>query len=289
MSVLLKIIIMGLATFWGIVFLSAFLSGWRAFAPVVTASSSKNPLRECYVAGFQICDFLKIKFTGTRAKQRIGQCAVIYGLKYAEYYYRLLVAKQISAAMLILVLGLCCAVFLDSVVIVLFTVIAAAGIVYYFETTIIDIMTERSQAIAKEFPTVLSTLALLVNAGLIVREAWDKISRTGNGVLYEEMRQAVLNMENGMPEMDAYMEFARRCRSDHVTKFASSLIQNLSKGNRELVQFLRQYAAESWQERKQEVRVRGEEASTKLLIPITIMMLGLMIMLCMPIMNGLGL
>ena len=288
MEIIIKLIVMGVATGAAGLLFSGLIMGQKRYAPLVQSVSAKDPFRGFYVAGFSLCQLLRINFASPRAQRRIAQCAVIHGEKYAEYHYRLLVAKQITIPLLVLVVALSLSVILDTPILILLALVAAAGVAYYFETTVTDIMTARSRAINREFPTVVSTLALLVNAGLIVREAWERISQSGEGVLYEEMRLAVLNMNNGVSEGQAYLDFARRCREESVTKFAASLNQNLTKGNRELVDFLRQYAAESWQERKQAVRVRGEEASTKLLIPITIMTLGLLIMLCVPIMSGIA-
>lgn len=281
-----KIIVMAAATACMAVFVVGLTTGRQRYGALVEGLSAKDPFRELYVVGFRLSELLRLDFKSRRAQRRIRQCAVIYGRKYAEYYYRLLVAKQVTVSLLILIVGLCLSVLLDEALLVLLAGAAAGGVAYYYETTITDVTKARSKSIGKDFPTVVSTLALLVNAGLIVREAWDKIGKNGDGVLYEEMRQATLNIENGMSETEAYLEFARRCDNEAVTKFAASLVQNLTKGNRELVEFLRQYASESWQERKQAVRVQGEEASTKLMIPITIMMLGLLIMICVPIMSG---
>lgn len=286
MNSIWKLPVMLLATGSSVLFFLCLSSGQKRFGALVEGLPAKDPLREFYVVGFRLTELLRLNFNSRRAKQRIRQCEVIYGKKYAEYYYRLLVAKQLTVPLLVLILGLCLTAVMDTPLLAGLALVSALGVAYYYETTITDITKARAESIRRDFPTVVSTLALLVNAGLIVREAWDKTGRKGEGVIHQEMRQAVLNMENGMSEVDAYLEFARRCDSEPVTKFAAALVQNLTKGNSELVEFLRQYASESWEERKQAVRVLGEEASTKLMIPITIMMLGLLIMLCVPIMSG---
>lgn len=280
-----QIVVMAGATLLSGVFLWALFTGQAEFSALVEGAGN-DPLRELYVAGFRLCQVLKVDFNSVKKRRRVRQSQIIHGEKYGEYYYRLLVAKQITMFLLVLIVGLCLAVVLNEVLVAGFGLIAAAGMVYYYESTIQDVVKARAKSIERDFPTIVSTLALLVNAGLIVREAWDKIGRSGEGVLYEEMRQATLKMENGTAEDEAYLEFAKRCGDEAVTKFAAALVQNLSKGNHELVLFLRQCSAERWTERKQAVRVKGEEASTKLMIPITIMMVGLMIMICVPIMSG---
>ena len=60
-------------------------------------------------------------------------------------------------------------------------------------------------------------------------------------------------------------------------------MQNLSKGNSELVEYLKQQGKESWENKKHNVRRQGEKASSKLLIPIGIMFIGILIIVVVPI------
>ena len=66
------------------------------------------------------------------------------------------------------------------------------------------------------------------------------------------------------------------------------LVQNLTKGNHELVSFLKQTSTESWEERKNIVKRKGEAAATKLMLPIGIMFVGLLIMIVVPIFTKIG-
>jgi tight adherence protein C len=164
---------------------------------------------------------------------------------------------------------------------------AACGY-WYADMQITDVMKARNESITRDFPEVLSQIALLTNAGMIMKEAWTTVSETGEGVLYEEMRTAVLNMRDGMPEVEAYVYFGNRCGQKSVKKFTSLLIQNLMKGNRELVDFLKLSATDSWEEKKQLVKQKGEKASTKLMIPIGMILIGILIMILVPILSNLG-
>ena len=187
-----------------------------------------------------------------------------------------------------LIIGLFVTALLQMPALSLLAVAAAGAIAYYYETTIMDEINVRKDDIAAEYPEITSKLALLVNAGMITREAWAKIAETGEGVIYEEMRRAVLDMQNGVSEMEAYLEFASRCNSEQVTKFISALAQNLSKGNKELVVLLRQFSDEAWNEKKQRARQKGEAASSKLLLPITLMFAGILVMICVPVFSNLS-
>ena len=95
-------------------------------------------------------------------------------------------------------------------------------------------------------------------------------------------------MNNGQSEIDAIYGFGNRCIIPEIKKFTSTIIQGLTKGNRELVAMLQEQSKEVWQMKKQLVRREGEKAASKLLIPICIMFLGILIMILVPIFTNLG-
>ncbi|MDR2665401.1 MAG: pilus assembly protein TadC, partial [Oscillospiraceae bacterium] len=71
-------------------------------------------------------------------------------------------------------------------------------------------------------------------------------------------------------------------------KFASTLIQGHIKGNSELAYMLKEQSREVWSDRRHNVRRQGEKAAGKLLVPITVMFIGILIMIVVPIFAGLG-
>ena len=250
--------------------------------------SKEHPLKDFYGFGLEILDLIHYPFKTPWDRKMIENCRIVYGERYAEYYYRIFLAQVITIPYMILVLSLILTVILGEGLILCLGIFLAAGVGYYFYSLISDVIHARTAGITSDFPEVLSKLALLVNAGMIMKEAWEKIAETGEGVLYQEMSIAIDEMRNGVPEIEAYLGFSRRCGQNEISKFTSTLVQNLSKGNKELVDFLKLYAAESWELRKHEARRKGEEASSKLLLPIGLMFGGLMIMVIVPIMSNLA-
>lgn len=143
---------------------------------------------------------------------------------------------------------------------------------------------KRSFYIQYEFPDFLNKLVLLINAGMTVPRAWEKIvsDRHNMTPLYEELNATYIEIKNGKPEISAYEDFARRCRVKEVTKFITLVIQNLKKGSREMVPLLRLQASECWEMRKNLARRLGEEASTKLVLPLMIMFVGILVIVVLP-------
>ena len=80
-------------------------------------------------------------------------------------------------------------------------------------------------------------------------------------------------MKNGVSESAAYENFGKRCGLPCYIKLGTMLSQNLQKGSRGLVGILEKEAVSALEERKNAAKKLGEQAGTKILFPM-IMMLG---------------
>lgn len=76
--------------------------------------------------------------------------------------------------------------------------------------------------------------------------------------------------------MRAYQEFAKRCDLQPYRKLVSLLVSGQKIGNRNLMDKLEEEAERVFLERKNTARKLGEEASTKLLIPMMLMLMVVM-------------
>ncbi|GEM_PF-108934 len=143
---------------------------------------------------------------------------------------------------------------------------------------------KRRLAIQMEFPEFVNKLTLLVNAGMTISKAWAKIVNDNkkDHILYHEMLYALGEIQAGKPEAVAYEEFARRCRVKEVTKFVSVIVMNLKRGGAEVVPVLRAQGTECWEMRKNAAKAIGEQAGTKILIPMMIMFLGIVLIVATP-------
>jgi pilus assembly protein TadC len=159
---------------------------------------------------------------------------------------------------------------------------------YYFGTLTTERIKKRSEQMLSDFSNVVSKLALLTNAGMIMHEAWEEVAYTGDSEIYKEMQIAVDQMNNGVSEADALFNFGTRCVVPEIKKFTSTIVQGISKGNSELIAMLQEQSKEVWALKKQNVRRQGEKASSKLMIPMMIMFVGILIMVVVPIFANLG-
>ena len=202
-----------------------------------------------------------------------------------KYYYYMLLGAKTTYIYTIIIFVILLSALADSKSLLLLGLVMGGLLILYLDLTLQDKLTARRQEIVLDLPQVLSKLTLLVNSGMVLRDAWKKVSITGERALYQEMQNANLEMENGVMEIDAYRNFAERCNVKEVRKFTSLIIQNLNKGNEELAYFMKDLSDEMWEVKKNEVKQKGEKANSKLLLPMMMIFIGILLMVMVPVMQ----
>ena len=265
-----------------------FINGKKAQAMLAPLDQKKYALKAIYPVGFNLLELIHYSYNTSLDKTRLAQAKIVYGEKYGEYYYRINVIEKVSYAYSSIVIAPLIGILFGNPILCLFGFFLAGVLFYYGDSKITDIIKEREVEITRDFCDMVSKMALLINAGMITREAWEQISVTGKGTLYDEMRNSLIEMQNGTSEIDAYIRFGNRCGVQLVNKFISMLVQNLSKGNKELVEFLKAETEVCWEEKKHLVKRQGESASSKLMLPMGLIFVGIFVMILVPIVSKIG-
>lgn len=244
-------------------------------------------LQEVLFIGLGAMSMLRVNILSAKRKKKLRDMQELYGEQYSEYY--LYVTTGIKYTYILTGFPVVClaAALANNVLVMALGAVAVGAIIYYLDIELTDGIKKREDKILSDLPSVLSKLTLLINAGLTTREAWNKVAMSGEGILYTEMQTTVSEMQNGVSEVDAYRAFADRCVVKEVRKFTSTLLQNMQKGNSEMVFFLREMADESWQQKKHLVKRKGEQASSKLMIPVGMMLIAILVMIIVPAFSGL--
>lgn len=156
----------------------------------------------------------------------------------------------------------------------------------------------REMQLKLDYPDIVSQLSLLTGAGMTMPTAWSRLAQeyrkgqeTGKSTSrpgYEELLKTWYEMQDGTSEIKAYENFGKRCNLPQYRKFASLLTQNVRKGTKGLQQLLDAEAVEAFSQRKAQARQLGEEAGTKLLLPMGIMLILVFAILLMPAMLSLN-
>lgn len=141
-----------------------------------------------------------------------------------------------------------------------------------------------------DYPQILNKFNLYLSAGMTVRKAWFRIARdyessrkrTGERPAYKEMVYTMHQIQGGGAEAECYENFGARCGISSYRKFGTMLSQNLRKGSKGLTELLRREAEEAFEERKNQAKKAGDEAGTKLMLPMFLMLAVVFIIVTVP-------
>lgn len=155
----------------------------------------------------------------------------------------------------------------------------------------------RQQEMQRDYPLILNKMILLMQAGMSSRRAIQKIALDYKECLdqgqpkraaYEELLRIYREMEQGVAEEETYRQLANRCDLLCYRTLSTLLIQNLKKGSSYFISALKQECTSAFEQRKSRAQIQGEEAGTKLLLPMGCMLLIVLVIILVPSMMVLG-
>lgn len=151
----------------------------------------------------------------------------------------------------------------------------------------------------REYPDIVHKLALYLGAGMTLQGAFQKVAadyekyraqgRMRGSPACEQIVYTCRELKSGVSEDSAYEHFGKRIGLQEYIRLSTLMTQNLKKGNSSLLGRLREEADRALTERIQAGKKLGEEASTKLLIPMVMMLAVVMIMVILPAFSSMGL
>lgn len=278
---IILLILATVLTFAWIILSNKYEKVYRPLIKSIDPEQYKYP--ELFVVGFALMKFFGVDSKSKKGRKRVKEISEVQGKQYAEYYFYVINAEKWTYGFTVLVLFCILGAMGNQPMAVLLGVVMAFLVMWYIEELLNDKLEERRDELLADLPQVLSKLTLLVNSGMTLREAWKKVAYGGDRVLYLEMQTTVQNMQNGLSEMESYRNFADRCAIKQVRRFASTMIQNMQKGNAEISYFLKEMSDEMWEEKKHLVKRKGEAANSKLLIPTAMIFIGILGMIMVPV------
>lgn len=169
-------------------------------------------------------------------------------------------------------------------------VLLAAGVLYWGRGRELDQKLEaRKRELLLDYPEIVNKLALYMGAGMTIRNAFLKMGEDykkqreeRKKYVYEEILMTCYELQGGKSETDAYAHFGKRCQVQAYMKLSALLSQNIRKGSNDLLRVLRQEADNAFAERKNLAKKLGEEAGTKLLLPMMMMLCVVMVIIMIP-------
>ena len=253
------------------------IKGSRYNDYVKDLDDSDYPLKELYCIGFAWNDGKLLKLRGRVKTTLMKQARLLYDERYAEYYATVTWAQAISFVHLSLCAGFIVGGAFNFGLFTFAGIVFAGVSAYFFTTRMKEKLETRKTECVVELPEIVSTMALLINSGMILKETWETIAYTKEGTIYTLMQQASVDMQNGVSEVDAIYKFGVKSDSPEVKKFTGALVQGIEKGSQELSIFLAKQSSEMWNLKKQVMLQKGEAAASKLLVPIALIFVGILI------------
>ncbi len=172
----------------------------------------------------------------------------------------------------------------------LILVLFAAGVLYWGKARELDQkLEERKRELLLDYPELVNKLALYMGAGMTIRNAFLKMGEDykkqkerRKRYVYEEVLMTCYELQGGRSETEAYDHFGKRCQLQPYIRLSALLSQNIRKGSNDLLRMLRQEADSAFSERKSLAKKLGEEAGTKLLLPMMMMLCVVMVIIMIP-------
>ncbi len=178
------------------------------------------------------------------------------------------------------------------------TLVAAVCVYIQMDNEIHKRAEARKQQLLLDYPDLMWKMTMLLGAGLSIKGTFTRISeeylrektahekterknkREGQRYVYEEVTYTCLEMQSGISEAQAYERFGKRCQLPEYIRLGTVLSQNLKKGAKGLTAMLETEAEASLTDRRNHAKKIGEQAGTRLLLPM-ILMLGIVLTILM--------
>ncbi len=145
---------------------------------------------------------------------------------------------------------------------------------------------KRQEEIDRDFPNVISKVALLITAGMNVTNAMEETAESGDELMYQELRIALKELNQASTMQAALSRLQCRCDNRYIDKMVSVIGKSYSSGNSNLAEDLRNINADCWLNKKHNSRRMGEAIQSKLFVPTMLMFVGILVVIIIPAMTG---
>lgn len=172
-------------------------------------------------------------------------------------------------------------------------IVAAVAVFLGKDADLRNLDKKRGNQMMLDYPEIISKLTILLGSGMSVRLALEKIisDYQKKGIkryAYEELVITCNEIRAGELESIAYSKFGKRCNIHEYLKLGALLEQNVKSGTKGLAAMLENEAWLAFEVRKNTAVKMGEEAGTKLLLPMIMMLAVVLIIVMVPALMSLG-
>lgn len=143
-----------------------------------------------------------------------------------------------------------------------------------------------------DYPQIVTKTLIYINSGMTIRNTLICIANNyinkshfkdfEKRKAYEELVIFKNKMNNGYNEISALDDISKNINDRNYTRFLNILIQGIRNGSKDLKNILNMEVSDALFNRKMNAKKLGEEASTKLILPLLMMFFIILVVIIVP-------
>ena len=147
---------------------------------------------------------------------------------------------------------------------------------------------KRRSVFRSEYATLVNSLSLYITAGMNLQKAMDYCIRDYSKrkpekhVLRIALERLQKNLQNGYSISTALQQFAEECEDTSYKRLTGILIQGIQNGTRGITEVLEQEAEQANEEKRRQSKIKGEQASTTLIMPMMLQLAIIIALIMVP-------
>ena len=262
-----------------------YSKGKKKYTPLCEVLDKKEyPFKSLTMLGFALMEILNYKYKSNLDRKLRKSLRELKEEEYVEFFLRVTWASAATYFIIGLFLSAMLALANMEITIVLIALAFGAILAYTALYEVDKKITERHVEIVMDLPDFANKLLILSGAGLNLKGAMVKVSKEmeKDTVFYRELKHSVYMMEHGSTVESAMDSLCTRCNMPEVRRLSSVLLQNMHSGGSDVLRALNEISGELWTNRRANARKMAEEAGTKLLFPMMLMLLAVIAIVVTP-------
>ena len=270
-----------------------YTSGKKKYMDYVEALDKKDfTIRDFMPAGFMVMELIKYKYNSALDRKARKYLKELYEPEYTEFYLRVYWAKAITYSLIAVCMGALVNVAMNDPLIAVFIAIGLGALLPYFVLQEIeDKVKKRHIAIMMDMPELTNKIVILTGAGQTLQGALFKIASelSSEKIVYQELARTMAMIDAGESADSAFDQMCVKCNMPEMRRFVAIILQNIHRGGSDVSAALKGIGEELWAARKATALRIAEEASTKMLFPMMLMLLAVVLLVIAPAVQGMNL
>jgi len=148
----------------------------------------------------------------------------------------------------------------------------------------LEAIDQRNNQLIMQYPRFVNKLCMLLGTGMTIKSCFEQFvfEEKEHSVLKEEIAYMLQELASGIDEAVVYESVGLRLALPGYLRLMNHISQNLRMGTADLIALLEDEVHNSLVSKREYAKKRGEQASTKLLFPMVVLLLVVMVIIVFP-------